>query len=42
MNDLYKEYFGSSSIVLDTWFGNIKTMVWELLLLLMYVVLFLN
>ncbi|HLW63325.1 MAG TPA: hypothetical protein VKY33_07985 [Flavobacterium sp.] len=39
MNDLYKEYFGSSSIVLDTWFGNIKTMVWELLLLLMYVVL---
>lgn len=38
MNDLYNEYFGNSSIVLDTWFGNIKTMVWELLLLLIYII----
>lgn len=39
MNDLYNEYLGNSSIVLDTWFGNIKTMIWELLLLLVYIVL---
>lgn len=38
MNDLYNEYFENSSIVLDTWFGNIKTMVWELLLLLVYII----
>src|SRR5690606_34075930 len=38
MNDLYNEYLGNSSIVLDTWFGNIKTMIWELLLLLVYLV----
>ena len=38
MNDLYNEYFENSSIVLDTWFGNIKTMVWELLLLLIYII----
>lgn len=38
MNDLYSEYFENPSIVLDTWFGNIKTMVWELLLLLVYII----
>lgn len=37
MNILYDEYFGNSSILLDTWFSSLKTMLWNLALLLIYV-----
>lgn len=38
MNDFYNEYFGSSSAVLDIWFNNIKVMLWDFLLLVLYVI----
>jgi|GEM_PF-261096 len=38
MNDFYNEYFGSSSAVLDVWLNNIKVMLWDFLLLVLYVI----
>lgn len=38
MNDFYNEYLGASSATLDVWFNNAKVMLWDLLLLLLYVV----
>lgn len=39
MNNIYNEYFGNSSILLDTWFSSLKSMLWNLILLVIYVVI---
>lgn len=39
MQDFYDEYLSSSSVVLDSWFSGLKVMLWDFVLLLMFIVI---
>lgn len=39
MTDFYDEYFGNSSQIIDTWLNHFKVMMWDFLLIVLYVII---
>ncbi len=39
MQDFYDEYLSSSSVVLDSWFSSLKVMLWDFILLLLFIII---